>query len=260
MEETNDLYQAPNADISSQAYCRQCGKQIPKTANYCPHCNAKQISTEEGRNKTTAALLALFLGGLGIHRFYLGQWWGIFYFLLWPTGIPSLISLIEFCVFLLTSQDTWNNKYGDKKGSSAIILVIAVVALFFILIPIIGILAAVAIPAYRDYGIRAKAATAFTDTVDVKNGIEKYWVTNEQLPNSEDDLGYDYQPTSAYLSDIDVVSNGVVVVTIGSGLGVENLGKTITFTPQISDIDGQITWDCSGGDFEMKYRPSICRY
>ncbi len=259
MEETNDLYQAPNADISSQAYCRQCGKQIPKTANYCPHCNTKQISTGAGRDKVTAALLALFLGGLGVHRFYLGQWWGIFYFLLWPTGLPSLISLIEFCVFLITSQETWDNKYGDKKGSSAVVLIIAAIALLFISVAVIGILAAIAIPAYRDYTVRAKTAAVIFDSADAKNGVEKYWVTNEELPNSEEDIGYDYQPTSAHVSDIDVVSNGVVVVTIGSGLGVQNYGKTITFTPQISDIDGQITWNCSGGDFEMKSRPSACR-
>ncbi len=260
MEETSDLYQAPNADISSQAYCRQCGEQIPKTANYCPHCNAKQISTGEGRDKVTAALLAFFLGGLGIHRFYLGQWWGIFYFLLWPTGIPSLISLIEFFVFIFTSQETWDRKYGDKQGSSAAILIVVAVVLLFVSIAVIGILAAVAIPAYQDYTIRAKAATVFMDTVDVKNGVEKYWITNEELPNSEEDLGYDYQPPNAFANDIDVIENGVVVVTIGSGLGERNLGKTILFTPLISDVDSQITWDCSGGDFEMKYRPSVCRY
>ena len=48
------------------------------------------------KNKTTAGLLALFLGGLGAHKFYLGKTkMEIIYLVLCLTGISALISLYE---------------------------------------------------------------------------------------------------------------------------------------------------------------------
>lgn len=71
------------------------------------------------KNKTTAALLAVFLGGLGIHRFYLGNWIGIVYLLFCWTLIPSVIAFIEFIVFLTMSDAAFNAKYNkDIKLSS----------------------------------------------------------------------------------------------------------------------------------------------
>ena len=60
-----------------------------------------------------AGLLALFVGGLGIHRFYLGQWWGLFYLLFFWTFIPAIIAFFEGIVFLCTSDEAWNLRYGD---------------------------------------------------------------------------------------------------------------------------------------------------
>ena len=56
-------------------------------------------------NKLIAALLALFLGGFGIHKFYLHRpIQGIIYLLLCWTWIPSLIAFIEGIVYLCMSQ------------------------------------------------------------------------------------------------------------------------------------------------------------
>lgn len=94
-------------------YCRQCGKEIHDSAVSCPHCGAAQKS--QGKSKVVAGLLAIFLGGIGIHRFYLGQWRGLIYLLLSWTFIPALISFIEGIVFLLTRDDVWNAKYGGTR-------------------------------------------------------------------------------------------------------------------------------------------------
>jgi len=66
----------------SMFYCRGCGKEIHESAETCPSCGAPQNITAPGggKSKVVAALLALFLGALGIHRFYLGQWWGVILF------------------------------------------------------------------------------------------------------------------------------------------------------------------------------------
>ena len=66
------------------------------------------------KNKTTAGLLAIFLGGFGIHKFYLGKIaQGIIYlFFVW-TMIPQIIGLIEGIVYLVMSQQKFDEKYNS---------------------------------------------------------------------------------------------------------------------------------------------------
>jgi TM2 domain-containing membrane protein YozV len=65
------------------------------------------------KSKSTAAILAFFLGGIGIHKFYLnrsGQ--GILYLLFFWTFIPGLIAFIEFFIYLFMSDREFNAKYN----------------------------------------------------------------------------------------------------------------------------------------------------
>lgn len=64
------------------------------------------------KSKITAALLAFFLGGLGIHKFYLGRaGMGVLYLLFCWTGVPAIIALIDFIVLLCSSDDAFETKY-----------------------------------------------------------------------------------------------------------------------------------------------------
>lgn len=66
------------------------------------------------KNKVTAAVLSFFLGGFGVHRFYLGQIGkGILYLLFCWTPIPWIIAFIDFIVFLTTSEKSFNFKYNQ---------------------------------------------------------------------------------------------------------------------------------------------------
>lgn len=68
------------------------------------------------KNKTTAAILAFFLGGIGVHRFYLGQGGlGILYLLFCWTFIPMIISFVDFIIFLTMDEKTFNDKYNNGK-------------------------------------------------------------------------------------------------------------------------------------------------
>lgn len=65
------------------------------------------------KSKTTAILLAFFLGGLGIHRFYLGQnGRGLLYLLFSWTGIPFIISIIDAIMLLIMSEESFTKKYN----------------------------------------------------------------------------------------------------------------------------------------------------
>jgi TM2 domain-containing membrane protein YozV len=66
------------------------------------------------KNKTTAALLAFFLGAFGAHRFYLGQiGLGFIYLIFCWTFIPYLIAFVDFISFLVMSEGSFNMKYNS---------------------------------------------------------------------------------------------------------------------------------------------------
>ena len=58
--------------MGGMVFCRGCGREIHQSAASCPGCGARQQAARQGKSKATAGVLALLLGGLGIHRFYLG--------------------------------------------------------------------------------------------------------------------------------------------------------------------------------------------
>ena len=64
------------------------------------------------KNRLIAALLAFFLGTIGIHKFYLGKTFtGILYLVFCWTGIPSLISFFEAIILLCSSDESFERKY-----------------------------------------------------------------------------------------------------------------------------------------------------
>ncbi len=71
------------------------------------------IDHKGGKSKVRAGLLAIFLGGIGIHKFYLGKvGWGIIYLLFSWTGIPVFLGLIEGIIYLTMTDSSFNSKYN----------------------------------------------------------------------------------------------------------------------------------------------------
>lgn len=65
------------------------------------------------KSKTTAGVLALFLGGLGVHKFYLGQGGlGILYLLFCWTFIPAFIAFFEAIILFTMTDAAFNAKYN----------------------------------------------------------------------------------------------------------------------------------------------------
>jgi TM2 domain-containing membrane protein YozV len=69
---------------------------------------------KQSKSPSTALVLALLLGGLGAHRFYLRQWgWGFGYLLYCWTFIPAFISLVE-CFFIRKRTENYNNEVAQQ--------------------------------------------------------------------------------------------------------------------------------------------------
>src|SRR6266566_7798266 len=156
MTPDDNVYAPPAAKLESdQKACQQCGASIHLLAEVCPRCGVRQRPPV---SKIALLLLAFFGGGLGLHKFYLRKpVQGILYALFCWTLIPGLIALIEFIIYACTDESALNRKY---TATSAILVAAIGFGVFFVLWFVVGILAAIAIPAYQDYGRRAKIEMA----------------------------------------------------------------------------------------------------
>jgi D-arabinose 5-phosphate isomerase GutQ len=61
--------------LKGTKFCANCGAEIDFKAEICPKCGVRQppIGSGKGRSRLVATLFAIFLGSLGIHKFYLGK-------------------------------------------------------------------------------------------------------------------------------------------------------------------------------------------
>lgn len=255
-------YQPPASDLNSGGMisCAACKKEIHCSAAMCPHCGAQRRSSRY-KSKTVAALFAFFLGGFGGHRFYLGQWWGIFYLLFFWLWIPGLIAFIEFIYFLARDSRKWDDKYnegipaGPNDKSGGAVTAIAIIFGGFFFIAIIGILAAVAIPAYQDYISRAKVYEVITQVQPIKVSIESHYNEMGTFPEDSSEIGLESPYTVSDNHAVTITENGVLVTFGGEARTLNS--KTMIFSPVQSG--SVISWNCSGGTLEDKYRPHDCR-
>jgi len=205
------------------------------------------------RSRAAAAALAIFAGSFGAHRFFLGQWWGVFYLLLCWTGLPFLVAVIEGIVFMLTDQEAWNRKYND--GVSAGKEPILVIAIFVLLVPAIVTLAifmAIAIPAYQDYTMRAQTAGVLARAGEAKIAVTEFVMAQQRLPGSLAETGY--QPRSIpNLREIqfDPTRGLVLQIDIGAESG------ELVLIPSTSD--DLVTWRCKAISIKPRYLPASCR-
>lgn len=102
--------------------CVKCGVRQSPAASHSPgvQVNVNQ-SVGHGagyastKSRMAAALLAIFLGGLGAHKFYLGKpIQGLLYLVFCWTFIPGVIGFIEGIIYLVTSEEDFARKYGAR--------------------------------------------------------------------------------------------------------------------------------------------------
>ena len=114
-----DLPPPPPAHRSGMVFCRGCAAQIHESAKSCPKCGAVQSTSRggtspEGKEKITAALLAFFLGFLGVHRFYLGQG-GMGALYLCTFGGVGILAFIDAIRYFTMSDDAWADYVASRR-------------------------------------------------------------------------------------------------------------------------------------------------
>jgi TM2 domain-containing membrane protein YozV len=109
----SDTVQAAGLAATAPKYCSGCGLLIHKEAPACPKCGAPQAGMRDRKSRGVAIVLALFLGGFGGHKFYLGRpGWGVVYLLFFWTFIPGIVAFIELIIYACMSDAAFHEKYG----------------------------------------------------------------------------------------------------------------------------------------------------
>jgi len=122
-----------------------------------------------------------------------------------------------------------------------------------IVVAIIGILAAVALPAYQEYTVRAKVSEVMLAASSARTSVSEYVANYSALPPNAS-----FSPEAQQSKYVSSVAWATPVITATAAGEPKITGSTITLTAQLNAASTQATWACAG-TIDQKYRPSSCK-
>jgi type IV pilus assembly protein PilA len=129
-----------------------------------------------------------------------------------------------------------------------------------IVVAIIAILAAIALPAYQDYVVRSQVSEGSVLADGAKTAVAEFYSNKGRLPpnNASAGLALAASIKGNYITQLDA-SGGVIKGTYGNQANVLIAGKILAFSA--STLPGSVEWHCSQASttVQPKYLPTICR-
>jgi len=127
-----------------------------------------------------------------------------------------------------------------------------------IVIAILAILMAIAIPAYQDYSVRAKVSEAVAAVAPAKLAVAETASALGGLGNiTATNSGYSFPGATSYVSNVTVAATTGIVAATTQNTGA-NAACVLTFTP--TDVgNGQLNWECVSSGCSAKFVPAECR-
>ena len=124
-----------------------------------------------------------------------------------------------------------------------------------IVVAIIAILAALAIPQYQSYTVRARVTEGLSLASSAKVAVAESFQSENTFPTTNDEAGLPATISSPDVTSIVVGNAGVITITFNNARIPG--GGTVLLSPTSSA--GSITWVCGGGTLVNTYRPATCR-
>ncbi|HJY40111.1 MAG TPA: pilin [Steroidobacteraceae bacterium] len=159
------------------------------------------------------------------------------------------------------SQDALLQRVIGQAATAGLPVIVGVACLYGVLL--IGVLAAIAIPAYQDYTIRSQVAEGLNLAASIKTSVAQTYAASSSWPADLQSAGVDAAPDGQFVSGIEV-SDGAILIHYGNAANAKISGRTVSLHP-VEGADG-VAWQCgySAGDdaqtdVEPRYLPTSCR-
>ena len=124
-----------------------------------------------------------------------------------------------------------------------------------IVVGIIGIMAAIAIPQYQNYVARAQVSEGFSCTAAAKTGVSLYYNLNGTFPSTNEEARVD-SCDGQYVESSTVGTDGKITILFGAGAHESITAKTFGLVPTAST--GSVKWQCEVQTIDEKYLPNSC--
>ena len=129
-----------------------------------------------------------------------------------------------------------------------------------IVIAILGILLAIAIPAYSDYTVRARVSEGLVVASGAKGQVSETRLSTGSFPTTNPTAGVSNTVESTYVSSLTIGTDGTILITYNTGANrIPELesNNTLVLSPTFSDAT--VRWECNQGSLVAKFRPARCR-
>ncbi len=196
------------------------------------------------------------------------------------SGWLSLLVLVPLVnlIFLFIPGTRGENRFGKPPPPNTVGVII--LACLLPLIAVVGILAAIAIPAYQDYTIRAQVSEGLNLAAAPKAAVAEVFIRDGAAPADRESAGLPAAATASggrYTASVEIV-RGTLLVTYGGMANAQIAGKTLAMQPYLTP-DKKVVWQCgkaarppgaapidsaapsagSATDIAPRFLPSACR-
>jgi type IV pilus assembly protein PilA len=128
-----------------------------------------------------------------------------------------------------------------------------------IVVAIIGILAAIALPAYQDYVVRTQVSEGLSLGSGAKTAVAEFFDNTGRLPGNNESAGMAAagEILGNYVVGVDIVGNGLVEAEYGGQANTKIAGQVLQLSP-ITNV-GSVQWTCKSPTIDARYLPRNCR-
>jgi Tfp pilus assembly major pilin PilA len=174
----------------------------------------------------------------------------------WTRKRQGLHDFMAGCLVVRKSADTATIASGviAPPVSGGAIAGIIAAACFVIALPVIGILAVIAIPQYQEYVNRSKLTQIYQLTRPAQAAVSKYYAKNEAVPATLAEAGF-VTPVLPEIGDVTIDAEGVISVTLATA---SLDGQSLLFIPEVNG-QKELTCTCRSEDIRQKLLPAGCK-
>jgi type II secretory pathway pseudopilin PulG len=205
-------------------------------------------------------VVAVMTGGHNAAQVFGGLWLASFVIMMFVPPIYANAAYYVHCRSLIAKHRALGHSrerfLGQLEGRGGTSKVAVIFAAIFAFVPVIGILAAIALPAYQDYTKRAKSAQAIASGMVVARQVGSIFERTQHLPPSLDGLRQDSGSASSVADMRLDPQSGVIAIDIVFG-GTAR-GGTVYLIPT-TEAGGKVTWRCRPAPEIRKLVPMSCR-